>query len=103
MHCSMYMEEARKARCGECCCALLLVLMVVGALRSSAPTCVGYLDPEIAATANDGRTTQMHNILGLYTPRLTATSGISLHAGALSGNLTLCQVKWSYMADYDTG
>jgi hypothetical protein len=56
MHCSMYMEEARKTRCGASCCALLLVLMVVGALRSSAPTCVGYLVPSTAATANDGVT-----------------------------------------------
>jgi hypothetical protein len=59
MHCSMYMEEARKTRCGASRCALLLVLMVVGALRSSAPTCVGYyryLDPETPATANDRAT-----------------------------------------------
>jgi hypothetical protein len=45
MHCSMYMGEARKKRCGAFAVPYCLVLMVVGALGTSAPTCA-WEDPE---------------------------------------------------------
>jgi hypothetical protein len=96
MHYSMYMEEARKKRCGANWCARLLVLMVVGALRSS--------NRRRALGTSIQRGTAQRTTCLAWTARLTQTCRPSTpepHLVSVShdcaGGVSSC------MTDYDTG